>query len=89
MDRDEFTGYTVDGGYEGYMLADEAFLVRIPDSFSDERSYALKLSGAEKCLGISGFGRSAHIVLQLANDVGINVYVYVFTRSDRHRALSR
>jgi len=95
-DRAEFTGYTVDGGYEEYMLADEDFLVPIPESFSDEHAApllcagiigyrSLKLSGAKKRLGIFGFGSSAHIVIQLAKDME----TYVFTRSEEHRALAK
>ncbi|MDY6985949.1 MAG: zinc-dependent alcohol dehydrogenase family protein [Candidatus Thermoplasmatota archaeon] len=95
-DSAEFTGYTVDGGYEEYMLADEDFLVPIPESFSDEHAApllcagiigyrSLKLSGAKKRLGIFGFGSSAHIVIQLAKDME----TYVFTRSEEHRELAR
>jgi propanol-preferring alcohol dehydrogenase len=95
-DRAEFTGYTVDGGYEEYMLADEDFLVPIPDSLSDEHAApllcagiigyrSLKLSGAKKRLGIFGFGSSAHIVIQLARDMD----VFVFTRSEEHRKLAK
>ena len=30
-----FTGYTLDGGYAEYTLADERFCFRLPDSYSD------------------------------------------------------
>jgi len=95
-DRAEFTGYTVDGGYEEFMIADEDFLVPIPESFSDEHAApllcagiigyrSLKLSGAKRRLGIFGFGSSAHIVMQLAKDME----VFVFTRSEEHRKLAK
>jgi propanol-preferring alcohol dehydrogenase len=97
-EKAEFTGYDVDGGYEEYMIADEDFLVSIPDSFSDEHAApllcggvigyrALRLSGAEKRLGLFGFGSSAHIVLQLARSMGMEVFV--FTRSEEHRKLAK
>jgi propanol-preferring alcohol dehydrogenase len=97
-EKAEFTGYDVDGGYEEYMIADEDFLVSIPDSFSDEHAApllcggvigyrALRLSGAEKRLGLFGFGSSAHIVLQLARSMGMEVCV--FTRSEEHRKLAK
>jgi propanol-preferring alcohol dehydrogenase len=95
-DKAEFTGYTVDGGYEEYMLADEDFLLPIPQSFSDEHAApllcagiigyrSLKLSGAKRRLGIFGFGSSAHIVMQLARDME----VFVFTRNEEHRKLAK
>jgi len=97
-EKAEFTGYDVDGGYAEYMIADEDYLVSIPDSFSDEHAApllcggvigyrALRLSGAEKRLGLFGFGSSAHIVLQLARSMGMEVFV--FTRSEEHRRLAK
>jgi propanol-preferring alcohol dehydrogenase len=46
---------------------------------------ALRLAGARKGsrLGLYGFGNSAHITIQIARHLGIEVYVY--SRSERHR----
>ena len=34
-DRARFTGYTIDGGFSEYTVADERFCVSIPESYSD------------------------------------------------------
>ncbi|MEA3460189.1 MAG: zinc-dependent alcohol dehydrogenase family protein [Chloroflexota bacterium] len=91
-----FTGYHVDGGYAQYMIVSEAFAYHLPEGFSDVEvapllcggviGYrALKLSEVRpgECLGLYGFGSSAHIVIQIARHWGCEVYV--FTRSEEHR----
>ena len=95
-----FTGYDVDGGYEGYQVTDERFAYSIPDVFSDEQAApllcagvvgyrALRLAGAKDVdrLGMYGFGASAHISLQIARHWGVQVYV--FTRGADHQTLAR
>jgi len=95
----KFTGYDVNGGYAESVVVPAAFAYRIPQSFSDENAApllcagvigyrSLKLSGAAKSgrLGLYGFGASAHIVLQIAQHMGCEVYV--FTRAAAHRELA-
>lgn len=89
-DQAGFTGYTIDGGYAEYALADERFCFRIPDFYSDTEAApllcagligyrALVKTGEARRLGIYGFGAAAHIVAQLARHQGREVFA--FTRS--------
>jgi alcohol dehydrogenase, propanol-preferring len=86
-DRARFTGYTIDGGYAEYTIADHRFCLAIPDGYSDVeaapllcagligyRSYT-KTGGARR-LGIYGFGAAAHIVAQVARHQGREVYAF-------------
>lgn len=95
-----FTGYDVDGGYAQFMVAKADYAYRIPERFSDTDAApllcagvigyrSLRLSGIERGqrLGLFGFGASAHLVIQVARHWGCEVYV--FTRSERHRAHAR
>jgi propanol-preferring alcohol dehydrogenase len=95
-----FTGYHEPGGFAEFMLADEAFAYPIPPGFPDREAApllcagiigyrSLRVSGIQPggTLGLYGFGASAHIALQIARHWGCAVYV--FTRSEEHRALAR
>ena len=88
--RARFTGYTLDGGYAEFTVADERYCVPIPDSYSDAEAAPLLCAGLigyrslvragdAKRLGIYGFGAAAHIVTQVARYQGRSVYA--FTRS--------
>lgn len=98
--KGRFTGYDVNGGYAEYCLAPAEFCYPIPDVFSDEhaapllcagivgyRSYRLAGIRPGENLGLYGFGASAHLVIQLARHQRCNVFV--FTRSEAHRAHAR
>ena len=95
-----FTGYDADGGYAEYAVAPVDFCYPLPAIFSDEnaapllcagiigyRSYRLTAVRPGENLGLYGFGASAHLVTQLARHQKCNVFV--FTRSEAHRALAR
>ena len=95
-----FTGWDVDGGFAEYMVANEAFLYRLPVSFDDEAVAPLLCAGiigyrsllradlpSGGRLGLYGFGGSAHITAQVALADGATVYV--FTRSAEDQALAR
>lgn len=95
-----FTGYHVHGGYAEYVLALEAFAYTVPDIFPDEEAApllcagiigyrALRLSGVQpgERLGLYGFGASAHITIQIARDLGREVYV--FSRGREHLKLAQ
>jgi propanol-preferring alcohol dehydrogenase len=84
-----FTGYTLDGGYAEYTLADERFCFPIPASYSDTDAAPLLCAGLigyrsflkagdAKRLGIYGFGAAAHIIAQVA--AYQNREIYAFTR---------
>jgi propanol-preferring alcohol dehydrogenase len=90
-----FTGYTIDGGYAEYTVADARYCVPIPEAFSDVEAAPLLCAGLigyrslvragdGKRLGIYGFGGAAHIIAQVALHQGRTVYA--FTRPGDHRA---
>jgi propanol-preferring alcohol dehydrogenase len=89
-DHAQFTGYTVDGGYAEYVLADHRFCFAMPIGTPAAElapwlcagliGYrALRAAGRAPRLGIYGFGAAAHIVAQVARSQGQEVYA--FTRS--------
>jgi alcohol dehydrogenase, propanol-preferring len=86
-DRARFTGYTIDGGYAEYTIADARFCVSLPSEYSDSSAApllcagligfrSLVLAGEGKRLGIYGFGAAAHIIAQLAIYQGRTVYAF-------------
>lgn len=86
-DRARFTGYTLDGGYAEYTVADERFCFRIPDSYSDAQAAPLLCAGLigyrslvkagdAQRLGLYGFGAAAHIVAQVARHQGRTVFAF-------------
>lgn len=88
-DRARFTGYTIDGGYADYTVADQRFCFPIPDSYGDAEAApllcggligyrSLVKAGDGKRLGIYGFGAAAHIITQVARYQ--NREIYGFTR---------
>jgi propanol-preferring alcohol dehydrogenase len=88
-DRARFTGYTIDGGYADYTVADQRFCFPIPDFYGDKEAAPLLCAGLigyrslvkagdGKRLGIYGFGAAAHIVAQVARYQ--NREIYAFTR---------
>lgn len=95
-----FTGFDADGGYAEYVTVDENFAYPVPECFGDEEAAPLLCAGViglralrlseitrGECLGLFGFGASAHIVLQIARYWGKSVYV--FTRSPVHQEHAR
>ena len=89
-DSARFTGYTRNGGYAEFTVADERFCVPIPKNYSDIEAApllcagligfrSLRKTGDSKRLGIFGFGAAAHLIIQIAVHEGREVYV--FTRS--------
>jgi propanol-preferring alcohol dehydrogenase len=95
-----YSGYHDDGGYAELAVVPEDFAYAIPERFADADAApllcagiigyrALRLTGVRGGgrLGLYGFGSSAHIVVQIARQRGIEVYVA--TRSTGHRDLAR
>ncbi len=95
-----FTGYHVHGGFAEYVVAPTAFTYPIPSQFHDDEAApllcagiigyrALRLSQVQpgQRLGLYGFGASAHIVIQIAQHWGCEVYVC--SLDERHQALAR
>jgi propanol-preferring alcohol dehydrogenase len=94
-----FTGWDVDGGYAEYLVADAAYVYRLPDEFGDLEAAPLLCAGIigfrslrrAHCppggrLGIYGFGASAHLTAQVAIAEGLRVHV--MTRSAQARELA-
>jgi len=97
-DHPSFTGYTVDGGYAEYALAEESFVYPIPEGFADLAAAPLLCAGiiGFRCLrladiqrggrlGLYGFGAAAHVAIQVARHWGAEVYAC--TRDQRHQKL--
>jgi propanol-preferring alcohol dehydrogenase len=92
------TGRDAPGGYAQYVAVSENYAFPIPDIFSDVQAAPLLCAGAigwrslrlaelrdGEPLGLTGFGASAHLVLQLARYLYPNSHVFVFARSERER----
>jgi propanol-preferring alcohol dehydrogenase len=84
------TGRDIDGGYAEFMTVPETYAYPIPAVFSDAEAApllcaggvgyrSLRLAGIEdgQRLGLTGFGGSAHIVLQLARHMYPRSEVFV------------
>ncbi len=92
------TGRDVDGGYAEFVVVPEDYAYPIPDAFSDASAApllcagavgyrALRLAGLDdgQVLGLTGFGGSGHLVLQLARHLYPQAVVFVFARSAQER----
>jgi propanol-preferring alcohol dehydrogenase len=86
-DRAQFTGYTRDGGYAEFTVADERFCFPIPKIYSDAEAAPLLCAGLigfrsfKKCgdakrIGIYGFGAAAHIIAQVAKFQGRKIFAF-------------
>ena len=95
------TGRDANGGYAEYMTVPAAYAVPIPESFSDEQAApllcagaigyrALRLTGLSngEPLGLTGFGGSAHIVLQLCRHLYPDSPISVFARDEASRSFA-
>ena len=82
-----FTGYTMDGGYAEFTVADERFCVPFPEMYSDVEASpllcagligyrSLVMAGDGERLGLYGFGAAAHIITQVAVHQGRSVYAF-------------
>src|SRR5437016_5226185 len=98
--RARFTGYTIDGGYAEFTVADARFAFRIPDAFDDVSAApllcagligyrSLRKTGEAKRLGIYGFGAAAHIVAQVARYEGREVFAFTRPTDTRGQEFAR
>jgi propanol-preferring alcohol dehydrogenase len=96
------TGRDTNGGYAQYMTVLEDFAYVIPDVFSDLEAAPLLCAGAigyrslrltglkdGQNLGFTGFGASAHILLQVVKHQYPNSKVFVFARSEKERMFAK
>jgi propanol-preferring alcohol dehydrogenase len=95
-----FTGYTLDGGYADYTVADARFCFPIPDGYSDAEAAPLLCAGLigyrslvkaghGQRLGLYGFGAAAHIVAQVARHQGRKVYAFTRPGDEAAQAFAR
>ncbi|MGB5578485.1 MAG: zinc-dependent alcohol dehydrogenase family protein [Woeseiaceae bacterium] len=95
------TGRDVDGGYADYLVVPERYAYPVPEVFSDAEAAPLLCAGAVgfrslrlanisdgEVLGLTGFGGSGHLVLQLAKYLYPEGRVFVFARSETERAFA-
>jgi len=95
-DQAQFTGYTVDGGYAEYCVAHEDFCLTLPPGYATAEAAPLlcagligyrtyRLAGPHiQRIGIYGFGAAAHILAQILQHQGKELYA--FTRPDDQAA---
>lgn len=88
-DQAKFTGYTIDGGYAEFAVADARYCFHLPEEYDDVECAPLLCAGligyrayrktgdAER-LGIYGFGNAAHLIAQVA--LYEKKEIYAFTR---------
>ncbi|MGO4813488.1 zinc-dependent alcohol dehydrogenase family protein [Cupriavidus sp. 2MCAB6] len=88
-DTPQFTGYTRDGGYAEYVVANSRYCFPIPERYDDVHAApllcagligyrTLRMAGDARRIGIYGFGAAAHLVTQIA--VAQQREVFAFTR---------
>ena len=86
-DRARFTGYTIDGGYAEFVVADARFCFHLLEQYDDVdiapllcagmlgyRSY--RKTGDARRLGIYGFGNAAHLIAQIAIYQGREIFAF-------------
>jgi propanol-preferring alcohol dehydrogenase len=83
-----FTGYTIDGGFAEYTVADQRFCFTLPEEYTDSEVAPLLCAGMigyrtyrlageyTNRLGIYGFGSAAHIIAQVAIHQGKRVFAF-------------
>jgi propanol-preferring alcohol dehydrogenase len=96
------TGRDVNGGYAEFMVVPEAYAAPIPNNLDDVQAAPLLCAGAigyralRLCnlrdgdrLGLTGFGGSAHLVLQTLRHLLPKCQVFVFARDAASREFAR
>jgi propanol-preferring alcohol dehydrogenase len=99
-----FTGYTRDGGYAEFVVADEQFCFRIPNYYGDPATAApllcagligyrsLMTAGTAdriRKLGIYGFGAAAHLLAQVAIYQGRTIFAFTRPGDNRGQEFAR
>ena len=93
-----FTGYTRDGGYADYTVADQRYCIPIPAFYPDAEAAPLLCAGligyrslarpaTPGEIGIYGFGAAAHIITQVARFQGREVYAFTSEATGKGRGL--
>jgi len=82
-----FTGYTTDGGYADYAVADARYAFKLPAAYSDADAAPLlcagligyrayRMAGDGRRLGLYGFGAAAHLIAQVALHQGREIFAF-------------
>ena len=83
-----FTGYTIDGGYAEYTVADSRYCFALSSQYENANSAPLLCAGLigfrsyqmidkqAKNIGFYGFGAAAHILTQVAKTQGKKIYAF-------------
>lgn len=99
-DKAIYTGYLRDGGYADYCTAHEDFALSLPQVYDDLHTApllcagligyrAFRLAGPVKTIGFYGFGSAAHLLIQVANALGCEVYVFTRPGDEKTQAFAR
>jgi propanol-preferring alcohol dehydrogenase len=86
-DQAKFTGYTVNGGFAEYTVADSRFCFQIPQSYDSTHAApllcagligwrSLRFTGDAHRIGIYGFGAAAHVITPVALQEGREVFAF-------------
>ena len=86
-DQAQFTGYTLDGVYAQYAVANQRYCFALPDGYDDAEAApllcagligyrSLVAAGDAQRLGIYGFGAAAHIIAQVALMQGRQIFAF-------------
>ena len=94
------TGFTRDGGFASYCIADAGFAFALPETFDDAHAAPLlcagligyrayRMAGDGARLGLYGFGAAAHILAQVAMAEGRKVYAFTREGDGAGQAFAR
>lgn len=95
------TGRDANGGYAEYMTVSEFYTYKIPEVFTDSQAAPLLCAGAVgyrsvrltglqdgQNIGLTGFGASGHLVLQIIKYKYPGTKIFVFARNENERAFA-
>lgn len=99
-DKAIYHGYLRDGGYADYCTAHEDFVLKLPQVYDDLHTApllcagligyrAFRLAGPAKRIGFYGFGSAAHLLIQIANAMDREVYVFTRPGDEKTQAFAR
>ena len=99
-DRAQFTGYTLDGGFAEYIVANGAYVFPVPEHYDDVAAAPLMCAGligfrayrmaeGAQRLGLYGFGAAAHIMAQVAQFQGREIFAFIRAGDTNSQAFAR
>ena len=95
-----YTGYTLDGGYADYAVADARYCLALPSGYDDQHAAPLlcagligyrayRMAGPGARVGLYGFGAAAHLIGQVAVAEGRRVFAFTRAGDDGAQELAR